>query len=105
VMAYTVSQRVPEIGVRMAIGASPPQIVRLVVREGATLALLGIGVGMAGAGIAGWAMRGLLFNIKAHDPLTFIAAPVLLALAALAACYLPARRAAQISPVAALGTR
>jgi putative ABC transport system permease protein len=105
VMAYTVSQRVPEIGVRMAIGASPPQIVRLVVREGATLALLGIGVGMAGAGIAGWAMRGLLFNIKAHDPLTFVAAPVLLALAALAACYLPARRAAQISPVTALGTR
>ena len=105
VMAYTVSQRVPEIGVRMAIGASPSQIVRMVVREGVVLASVGIGIGLVGAALAGWAMRGLLFNIKGHDPLTFIAAPIVLAAAALAACYLPARRAARISPVTALGTR
>ena len=105
VMAYTVSQRVPEIGVRMAIGASPSHIVQLVVREGATLALAGIVLGLIGAALAGWAMRGLLFNVEGHDPITFIAAPLLLALAAFAACYLPARRAARISPVTALGTR
>ena len=105
VMAYTVSQRVPEIGVRMAIGASPAQIVRLVVREGARLAVLGITIGLVGAALAGWAMRGLLYDVKGHDPLTFVLAPVVLAAAALLACYLPARRAARISPTAALATR
>ena len=74
-------------------------------REGATLALAGIVLGLIGAALAGWTMRGLLFNVEGHDPLTFIAAPLLLALAAFAACYLPARRAARISPVTALGTR
>ena len=105
VMAYTVSQRVPEIGVRMAIGASPAQIVRLVVREGARLAVLGITIGLVAAALAGWAMRGLLYDVKGHDPLTFVLAPVVLAAAALLACYLPARRAARISPTAALATR
>ena len=105
VMAYTVSQRVPEIGVRMAIGASPAQIVRLVVREGARLAAFGITLGLVGAALAGWAMRGLLYDVKGHDPLTFVLAPVVLAAAALLACYLPARRAARISPTAALATR
>jgi putative ABC transport system permease protein len=105
VMAYTVSQRVPEIGVRMAIGASPTHIVRLVVNEGAKLAVIGITIGLAGAALAGWAMRGLLYDVKGHDPLTFVLAPVVLAAAALLACYLPARRAARISPTAALATR
>jgi predicted permease len=102
VMAYTVSQRVPEIGVRMAIGASPSQIMTLVVREGAVLALVGITLGLIGAALAGWAMQGLLFDIDGHDPLTFVLAPVVLALAALLACYVPARRAGRISPLNAL---
>jgi putative ABC transport system permease protein len=105
VMAYTVSQRVPEIGVRMAIGASPSQIVTLVVREGALLGLLGITLGLIGAALAGWGMQGLLYDVDGHDPLTFVVAPVVLATAALLACYLPARRAARISPVSALATR
>ena len=105
VMAYTVSQRVPEIGVRMAIGASPSQIVRLVVREGAVLTLVGITLGLVGAGLAGWGMQSLLFDVKGHDPLTFIVAPIVLAAAALLACYLPARRAGRISPNTALGVR
>ena len=105
VMAYTVSQRVPEIGVRMAIGASPSQIVRLVVREGARLAVIGITLGLAGAAVAGWAMQGLLYDVNGHDPLTFIVAPLVLSAAALLACYLPARRAARISPISALATR
>ena len=102
VMAYTVSQRVPEIGVRMAIGASPSQIVTLVVREGAVLALLGITLGLLGAALAGWGMQGLLYDIDGHDPLTFFIAPVVLATAALLACYVPARRAGRISPLNAL---
>ena len=105
VMAYTVSQRVPEIGVRMAIGASPSQIVRLVVREGAVLAVIGITLGLGGAAVAGWAMQGLLYDVNGHDPLTFVVAPLVLAAAALLACYLPARRAARISPITALATR
>jgi putative ABC transport system permease protein len=105
VMAYTVSQRIPEIGVRMAIGASPSQIVRLVVREGAFLTLIGVTLGLVAAALAGWGMQGLLFEIRGHDPVTFIVAPLMLATVALAACYLPARRASRVSPVAALGTR
>ena len=102
VMAYTVSQRIPEIGVRMAIGASPSNIVSLVLKEGARLTTLGVIVGLVAAAIAGWAMRGLLYDVKGHDPLTFLVAPLVLALAAAVACYLPARRAAGISPLTAL---
>jgi len=103
VMAYTVSQRVPEIGVRMAIGASPRQVVRMVVRQGAHLTLIGIVVGVIAAALAATAMQSLLFDIKALDPVTFIIAPIVLAVAALLASYVPARRAARISPLAALG--
>ena len=103
VMAYTVSQRVPEIAVRMAIGASPQQVVALVVRQGARLTGAGIVVGVVGAALAATAMQSLLFDVNALDPLTFTAAPVLLAIAALLACYIPARRAARVSPLAALG--
>lgn len=102
VMAYTVSQRVPEIGVRMAIGASPAQIVRLIVREGAVLALGGITLGLIGAALAGWGMQSLLYDVKGHDPLTFTLAPIVLAAAALLACYVPAHRAGRISPLNAL---
>ena len=103
VMAYTVTQRTPEIGVRMAVGASPIQVVSMVVWQGARLALLGVAIGLAAAALAATAMQSLLFEIRALDPLTFAVAAGLLAAAALIASYIPARRAAGVSPLIALG--
>jgi putative ABC transport system permease protein len=103
VMAYTVSQRVPEIGVRMAVGASPGRVVGMVVWQGAQLALIGIVVGLVAAAFAARAVETLLFDVRGLDPLTFIVAPAILAVTALLACYIPARRAARISPLEALG--
>ncbi len=103
VMAYTVSQRVPEIGVRMAVGASPGQVVRMVVWQGAKLTAFGLMLGLAAALFGAVGMQSLLFEVRALDPLTFGIVPVVLALAALLASYIPARRAARISPLAALG--
>jgi putative ABC transport system permease protein len=103
VMAYTVSQRVPEIGVRMAVGASPERVVGMVVWQGAQLTLIGIAVGLVAAAFAARAVEKLLFDVRGLDPVTFIAAPAILAVAALLACYIPARRAARISPLEALG--
>ena len=102
VMAYTVSQRITEIGVRMAIGASPGQVVGMVVRQGAALAALGIGIGLVAAALAGVTLQRLLFEVKGLDPMTFAVAPLCLGAAALVASYVPARRAARISPLAAL---
>ena len=102
VMAYTVSQRIAEIGVRMAIGASPGQVVNMVVRQGAELALVGLGIGLVASALAGTTMQRLLFEVKGIDPVTFAAAPLCLGAAALLASYIPARRAARISPLTAL---
>ena len=103
VMAYTVSQRTTEIGVRMAIGASPGHVVSMVVWQGAQLALCGVALGLIAAALAAGAMQTLLFEIKGLDPLTFAAASLVLGVAALLASYIPARRAARISPIAAMG--
>jgi ABC-type antimicrobial peptide transport system permease subunit len=102
VMAYTVSQRTPEIGVRIAIGASPRQVIAMVVWEGAQLALAGTVLGLIAAALGGGAIQSLLFEIKGLDPLTFAIAPLVLGAAALLASYIPARRAARISPLVAL---
>lgn len=102
VMAYTVSQRTPEIGVRIAVGASPRQVIAMVVWEGAQLAFAGTVLGLIAAALGGGAIQSLLFEIKGLDPLTFAIAPVLLGAAALLASYIPARRAARISPITAL---
>jgi putative ABC transport system permease protein len=102
VMAYTVSQRIPEIGVRMAVGASPNQIVAMVVWQGAQLAVMGVVLGLIAAALGAGAIQSLLFDVEGLDPLTFAIAPVVLALAALLASYIPARRAARISPLLAL---
>jgi putative ABC transport system permease protein len=102
VMAYTVTQRTAEIGVRIAVGASPAQVVQMVVWQGARLALIGLGVGLAVSVIAAPLMRSLLFEIKALDPVTFVIAPAVLGVAALLASYVPARRAANVSPLSAL---
>jgi putative ABC transport system permease protein len=103
VVAYTVAQRVPEIGVRLALGASPGQVVSLVVGQGTRLLMLGLGIGLVGAAAGARAMQGMLFAIRGLDPLTFIAASVALGIAALLASYVPARRAAKIPPASALG--
>jgi predicted permease len=103
VMAYTVSQRVAEIGVRMAMGASPSQVVALVVRHGAALAVAGIALGLVASVAAARAVQSLLFvEARGFPPVTFAAAAAVLLLAALAASYIPARRAARVSPVSAL---
>jgi putative ABC transport system permease protein len=105
VMAYTVSQRTPEIGVRMAIGASPNQVVSLVVWQGAQLAVMGMVLGLIAAALGAGALQSLLFDVKGLDPMTFALAPVVLGVAALLASYIPARRAARMSPVVAMGNR
>ena len=98
VMAYTVSQRTAEIGVRIAMGAPPNRVVAMVVWQGAQLALVGMVLGMIAAALGAGAMQSMLFEIDRLDPLTFALAPFILGLAALLASYLPARRAARISP-------
>jgi predicted permease len=104
VMAYTVSQRVTEIGVRMAVGASPGNVIGMVVREGLWLAVTGVAIGLIGATAAARAVQSLLFvEARGFDPITFAGSAAILLLAALLACYLPAKRAARVSPVTALG--
>jgi putative ABC transport system permease protein len=104
VMAYTVSQRISEIGVRMAIGASPANVVGLVVRQGAMLAAAGVVLGLLGAAAAARAIQSLLFvEARGFAPVAFVTSAIILGVAALLASYIPARRAAKVSPVTALG--
>jgi putative ABC transport system permease protein len=104
VMAYTVSQRLTEIGVRMAIGASPANVISMVVRQGIVLAVAGVSIGLAAAALAARAVQSLLFvDARGYDPITFSVSAVILLIAALLASYIPARRAARVSPVSALG--
>ncbi|MFN7927198.1 MAG: ABC transporter permease [Blastocatellia bacterium] len=102
VMSYSVAQRTNEIGVRLALGAQPADILKLILGDGAKMALLGVVLGLAGAFALTRLMAGLLFGVSALDPLVFLMIGVLLTLTALAATYLPARRATKVSPVSAL---
>jgi predicted permease len=102
VMAYNVSQRIPELGVRIALGATPATIMRLIVTQGAKLAVAGLALGL---GLALWSARvleGLLFGVAPRDPLTLILVTGVVALAVLLATYIPGRRAVRVDPVIAL---
>jgi predicted permease len=102
VIAYSLSQRTRELGVRIALGAGSGDVLRLVLGEALLLALAGVAIGSAGAFAATRALSSLLYHVTARDPAVFIAAPTLLALVALTAGYVPARRAAAIEPASAL---
>jgi len=102
VMSYAVTERVHEIGVRMALGAQRRDVLRLVVGHGMRHAAIGLLLGSVAAFFAARAMTTLLFGIRPGDPLTFIGIAVVLALAALVACYIPARRATSVDPMVAL---
>jgi putative ABC transport system permease protein len=102
VMSYSVTERVHEIGVRIALGAQRGDVLRLVVGHGMRLAAIGLGIGAAGAFLATRAMTSLLFGVRPSDPVTFLAIGTLLAVAAMAACYIPARRAMRVDPMVAL---
>ena len=102
VMAYTYSQRRHEIGIRMALGAQPRDILRMALGEGMTLVAIGLGSGLVGALILTRFLRSLLYAVSPNDPLTFAALLALLAAVALLACLVPARRATQTDPLVAL---
>jgi ABC-type antimicrobial peptide transport system permease subunit len=102
VKSYIVAQRTREIGIRVALGARPGEVLGMVLREGAALSAVGIVLGLPLAALLGTALRSLLLDVKALDPLVFSIAPAVLALAALCATLIPARRATRVNPLDAL---
>jgi ABC-type antimicrobial peptide transport system permease subunit len=102
VLAYLVSQGTREIGIRIALGATERRILGLVLRQGLTVALSGVAIGLAGAWVLSRLMTSLLFDVRGTDPLTFAGMSAVLTAVALAASYLPARRAARIDPMVSL---
>jgi predicted permease len=102
VMTYTVSQRVPELGVRIALGATPGHIMRLIIGQGAALAAIGLVLGIVLALVSGRWLEGMLFGVTARDPWILATVTVGVAFATLLACYIPGRRAVRVDPMVAL---
>jgi putative ABC transport system permease protein len=102
VLSYSVNQQTREIGIRMAMGAQTGRVLRLVVGQGMRLAAAGLILGLIVAFAAMRVLGSLLYGVSAHDPLTFGAVSLVLALAAVLACYIPARRATKVDPIIAL---
>jgi hypothetical protein len=102
VMAYAVSQRTREIGIRVTLGAQRMDVIRMILRQGAVLGICGIALGLAGAFATTRLLAGYLFGVSPLDPGTFLAVIGMLALVVLAACYLPARRATRVDPLLAI---
>jgi ABC-type antimicrobial peptide transport system permease subunit len=101
-VAYAVSQRTREMGVRIALGAGRGNVLRVILNQGFRLALIGVGLGLAASFALTRIMTGLLFGVKPSDPQTFILVTAALLAVALAACWIPAHRATRIDPVVAL---
>jgi putative ABC transport system permease protein len=102
VMSYAVARRTQEVGIRMALGARRNQVLVMVLREGMLTTGLALVIGLGVAALATRLLASQLFGVSAIDPLTFVAVPTLLGFVALAACYLPARRASRVDPIVAL---
>ena len=102
VKSYLVSQRTREIGIRMALGARPGDVLGMVLREGAMLSAAGVALGLPLAALLGVLLSSLLYDVKPLDPVVFLSAPAALALAALVATLIPARRATRVTPLTAL---
>jgi len=102
VIAYSVARRTREIGIRAALGAGRPDILRMVLGQGLRLTLVGIGVGLAGAAATSRVLSSKLYGVMPTDPATFASVALLLMGVALAACYIPARRAVRVDPMVAL---
>jgi putative ABC transport system permease protein len=102
VMAFSTAQRTRELGIRLALGAEPRDVLQLVLRDGARLSALGVGLGVMGAFAASRALSSMLYGVSPTDPLTFAAVVAILGSASLLACYIPARRATRLDPVVAL---
>jgi putative ABC transport system permease protein len=102
VLSYSATQRTHEIGVRMALGARPVEVVGLMLAMGGKLVGVGLGIGLGGAVFATRLLQSQLFGVTVHDPMSFVAVVIVLIVAALAACYVPARRAGSVDPFVAL---
>jgi putative ABC transport system permease protein len=102
VVSYDVSQRIHEIGIRMALGAQPAEVCRIILRQGGLLAVYGITAGLLGAVVLTRSMRAMLFGVNPTDAWTYVTISILLAVVALGASYLPARRAMSLAPLTAL---
>ena len=102
VMAYVVSQRTREVGIRMALGANRSHVMKMITRQGMRLAAVGLGIGFLMSLALAQVMSSLLIGVSGYDVTTFILVPALLAAVALVACYLPARRATKVDPLVAL---
>jgi putative ABC transport system permease protein len=101
-ISFSTSQRTHEIGVRMALGAEARDVLRMILKEGIVLSLLGVGIGLVGAFALSRLLKGMLYEITPTDPLTFAAISLLLVFVAMLASYLPARRATKVDPSVAL---